>query len=529
MIRLLSAFLLMIVCLPLYAQGGPTVRRNTEKIARALYYLENRYVDTVNLDKLVDAMLEGLMTQLDPHSTYIPRERVELANEQLDGSFEGIGIEFAILADTVTIQRIIAGSPAETVGLRAGDKLLEVDGEPAAGVGIGNDGVFRLLRGPKGSWVSITVLRDEDIHTFSIRRDTIPLESIDAAYSPEPGIVYLKLSRFAQSSVEEFIDALQKNAEHRPDGIIIDLRGNGGGFMHVAATIADMFLEKGQTIVRVEGGGNGIYDENRATGRGFYTEGPLVVLVDENSASASEILAGALQDWDRAVIVGRRTFGKGLVQQQYDLPDGSEMRLTVARYHTPSGRVVQSPYEKGHRDDYYRQIRDRYARGESFSLDSIALPDSLLFRTLKLGRKVYGGGGILPDVFVPYDTTRYNRYLVRVIGSGALTAYAYDFIDKHREALQADNLSDFLVRYAALEQQVFDGLVAYCREKGIEPEEGELAVCEPVIRTRLKALLARSPLGLNGYWQVINREEDPGFDKALELIARWKITGSAPF
>ena len=527
--RLLGSCLLLFLCLPLFAQGGTSVRRNADKIARALYYLESRYVDTVNLDTMVDVMLEGLMAQLDPHSTYIPRDQVESVNESLEGSFEGVGIEFAVIADTVTVQRVIAGGPSEAAGLRAGDKLLEVDGEPAAGVGISNDDVRRLLRGPKGSWVQVTVQRGNDKQTFSIRRDTIPLDSIDAAYTPEPGIVYLKLSRFAQGTVDEFIEALRKNAKRRPEGIIIDLRGNGGGFMHVAATIADMFLEKDETIVRVEGGGNGVFEEDRASGRGFYKEGPLVVLVDENSASASEILAGALQDWDRAVIVGRRTFGKGLVQQQYDLPDGSEMRLTVARYHTPSGRVVQSPYERGKRDAYYLQARDRYSRGESFCLDSIALPDSLLYSTLKLGRTVYGGGGILPDVFVPYDTSRYNRYLVRVIGSGALSEYTYDYIDKHREALQADNLSDFLARYAPLEQQVFDGLVAYCRDKGIEPEEGELEGCEPVLRTRLKALLARGPLGLNGYWQVINREEDPEFRQALELIRRWKATGSAPF
>ncbi|MBR5019053.1 MAG: S41 family peptidase [Bacteroidales bacterium] len=528
--RFWGSCLLLFLCLPLFAQGGSSVHRNADKIARALYYLENRYVDTVNLDAMVDAMLDGLMAQLDPHSTYIPRDKVESVNESLDGSFEGVGIEFAIIADTVTVQRVIAGGPSEAAGLRAGDKLLEVDGEPAAGVGIDTDDVRRLLRGPKGSWVQITIQRGDSRQTFSIRRDTIPLESIDAAYSPEPGIVYLKLSRFAQGTVDEFIDALRKNAERRPEGIIIDLRGNGGGFMHVAATIADMFLEKGETIVRVEGGGNGIFEEDRATGRGFYKEGPLVVLVDENSASASEILTGALQDWDRAVIVGRKTFGKGLIQHQYTLPDGSEMRLTVARYHTPSGRMVQSPYEKGKRDVYYSQARNRYARGESFSLDSIALPDSLRYTTLKLGRTVYGGGGILPDVFVPYDTSRYNhRYLMRVIGSGALSEYTYDYIDKHREALQAENLTDFLALYAPMEERVFEGLVAYCREKGIEAEAGELEVCEPVLRTRLKALLARSPLGLTGYWQVINREEDPAFQQALDLIARWKATGSAPF
>jgi carboxyl-terminal processing protease len=247
----------------------------------------------------------------------------------------------------------------------------------------------------------------------------------------------------------------------------------------------------------------------------------VVLLVDENSASSSEILAGALQDWDRAVIVGRRTFGKGLVQRQYELPDGSEMRLTVARYHTPSGRVVQAPYEPGQRETYYKQAQLRYEHGESFSRDSIVLPDSLQFKTLRLGRTVYGGGGIMPDVFVPYDTTGFNQYFVRVVGGGLLSEYSYDYIDKHRKELQVKDMDAFLKRWDKLGAEAFDGLVDFCREKGLEPGEGELAECEPILRTRLKALLARSALGTTGYWQVINQEEDPAFQQALEVIRNW--------
>ena len=518
--RLCCSLPLILLCLlPVQGQNRDRMLRQADKIARALYFIERNYVDTLDMEKAVDAMMEGLFSKLDPHSVYIPREKMEELNEPLDGSFEGVGIEYAMVFDTLTVQSVIAGGPAEAVGLRPGDKIIAIDGVDIAGVGIGTDGIRGRLRGPRGTVVNVTVMRGGAIREFRIRRDTIPIESIDAAYTPEPGIVYVKLGRFAQNSVEEFVEALRDNSPKRPRGIIIDLRGNGGGFIHVATGIANIFMEKGQAIVRTEG--PGIDDEIVAFGCGFYRDGALVLLVDENSASASEIMAGALQDWDRAVIVGRRTFGKGLVQRQFELQDGSGIRLTVARYHTPSGRVVQSPYKPGERDEYYRQAQVRYDRGESFSRDSIDLPDSLMFRTLRRGRIVYGGGGIMPDIFVPYDTLGHNGYMREVIGGGSLTEYAYDYIDKHRQELQATDFNKFLKNYAGMEPAVFEGLVKYCSEKGIEPGEGELEACSGILKTRLKAMMARVPFGMTGYWRVINLEEDPEFKVALDVIRNW--------
>lgn len=519
--RITLTFLLLLASCALWAQKDSTLWNSTEKIARTLYYIQNHYVDTVDLDRITDKVLEGIVNELDPHSNYIPGRKVAETNEPLEGSFEGVGVEFAIISDTLTVQAVIPGGPCESAGVLPGDKILEVDGEIIAGIGLTNDGVRSRLRGPKGSKVKLAILRQGEPLSFVIRRDTIPIESVDAAYIVDKGIAYLKVSRFSQNTLREFVDALGRISPKRPEGIIIDLRGNGGGYMLGAVGMADIFLQKGQTIVRTEG--SELNREDVAQGKGFFQQGPVAVLVDENSASASEILAGALQDWDRAVVVGRRTFGKGLVQRDFRLQDGSEVRLTVARYHTPSGRLLQTPYEEGNRDAYFRQSRERYARGESFHRDSIRVADSLQYKTLRLGRTVYGGGGIIPDVFVPSDTTGINRFLIGIVGSGRLTEFAADYGDKHRKELSVSDYDTFNKLWEKLGDEAYEGLLAYCAEKGIEPlSPEEAAACEDILRTRLKAQVARIPLGLTGYWQVINSEWDPEFKRAVEIIKRWE-------
>ena len=510
---------------------NPHARKVLDEIkclGSTLIMINNFYVDTVDTKKMVDSAIEGFVKTLDPHSTYIPAEKVQEVNESLDGSFEGVGIEFAIISDTLTVQNVISGGPAESVGLNIGDKIISIDNENVASVGLTNDDVRAKLRGPRGSKVNVKVVRHGlgEPLAFEIVRGKIPIESIDAAYRTESGVFYVKLGRFAAKSYIEFLRAFIDKCQDEPKGLILDLRGNGGGFLNVALSIANSFLEDGQTILYTEGQHEPV-NTQKANGKGFFRNRPLVLLVDENSASASEIVAGAIQDWDRGIIIGRRTFGKGLVQRQFRLENGAQLRLTIARYHTPSGRVIQTPYTVGEKDEYYKKLSERYAAGEFFSLDSLRLPDSLLFHTMVQNRPVYGGGGILPDIFIPEDTTAFTPYYGSLVRRGILTEFVNEYCDRMRPVV-TENCPDFDSFYAwytpEIENSVVEELTAYASKKDLELNVEQLEGSYPVLKPRLKALIARTFFGTNEYFRVINRECDPEFRKAEEVILNWPET-----
>lgn len=501
------------------------ILNDIKMLGSALITINNHYVDTIDSKKMVDSALEGFVKTLDPHSVYIPADRVKMENESLNGSFEGIGIEFAIISDTLTIQNVISGGPSEAVGLCVGDKIIEIDGENVASVKLTNDDVRAKLRGPKGTKVKVRVLRyNQSVPLdFEIVRNKIPLESIDAAYQTPEGVFYVKLGRFAADSYMEFLRAFINKCPNEPAGLILDLRGNGGGYLNVALSIANSFLEEKQSILYTEGLHEPVTTQV-ADGTGFFRNRPLVLLVDENSASASEIVAGAIQDWDRGVIIGRRSFGKGLVQRQVNLENGAQMRLTIARYHTPSGRVIQTPYKQGEKDEYYKKITQRYTSGEFFSLDSLALPDSLLFHTMLQHRPVYGAGGILPDIFIPEDTTAFTPYFASLVRQGILTEFVNEYCDRMRPTVNklCPDFDSFYAWYTPeVENCVIEELVAYAGKKGLERKDEEITGSYPALKPRVKALIARTFFSINEYYKVINREGDPEFKKAVEVILNW--------
>ena len=497
---------------------------NDRKVNAILNLINQDYVDSTNLKDLVEMSIPEILSNLDPHTSYISAEEFKSSNESASGMTSDIGIQYEPINDTITIIEVIPGGPSAKVGLKAGDRIVSIDDTTTIGEKVTKGAIAKRLRGPKGSKVKLGIkrLNSNKTLTFTVTRGNIPVNTVDAHYMLDKNTGYVKVNQFGRNTYREFMQAMIKLKDEGAKRYMIDLRGNGGGFMEMAVRMVNEFLPANQLIVYTHGRYKRNDREWWSDGDGRFQDAEVAVLIDEFSASASEIFAGAMQDWDRGVIVGRRTFGKGLVQSEYHLPDGSQMRLTIARYHTPSGRVVQTPYEMGHKEAYYRTAGERFARGESFSRDSIVLPDSLQFKTLRLGRTVYGGGGIVPDVFVPYDTTGHRPFLIRVIGTGALTDYANEYIDKHRDALAAESVKQFEEKYALLSTAAFDGLIAYAAEKELVPEsDEELDACRAILATRLKALLARSVLGTNGYWQVINAEEDPEFQKALEVVRTW--------
>ena len=503
---------------PLVAQNNNKLLQSpARKLQLAEFAISNLYVDPVDENQLVETAIISMLEKLDPHSTYSDPEEVKKLKEPLQGNFEGIGIQFNMATDTLFVIQPVSGGPSEKAGILAGDRIIEVNDTVIAGVKMNTDEVMRRLRGKKGTQVRLGVQRRgvEGLLPFTLTRDKIPVYSLDAAYLAEEGIGYIRISRFAATTAKEFEEALAKLQKQGMKHLVLDLQGNGGGYLNAAIEIANHFLDEKELIVYTEGRRNP-RAEFHAEGDGRFRDGRVVVLVDEFSASASEIVTGALQDWDRALVVGRRSFGKGLVQRPVDLPDGSMIRLTVARYYTPSGRCIQKPYESA--EKYSRDLIDRYNRGEMVSADSIHFPDSLKEKTLRLGRTVYGGGGIMPDYFVPVDTTYYTKYYRQLRDKGILVQLNLRLIDQHREEwLKRYRTFDRFDRDFVLRQEVLDQLREMGEQSGVPFDESDYQASLPLIRTQLKALIARDLWDMSEYFQVVNRLNE-SVKKAVELL-----------
>ncbi len=512
---LLTILIVGVTLISAFAQKDMEAR----KLQLALYAISNLYVDSTDQSKLVEDAIVGMLEKLDPHSSYTNPQETKEMTEPLEGNFSGIGIQFNMLTDTVYVIQVISGGPSEKVGLMAGDRIIEVNDTLIAGVKMSTPDVMRRLRGPKGTEVRVKVKRggESELLDFTITRGKIPVYSIDAAYMADKETGYIKLNRFAASSMKEFKEALTSLSKKGMKQLILDLQGNGGGYLNTATELADEFLSKGKLIVYTEGNKQR-HQDAISTYQGSFESGRLVILVDESSASASEILSGAIQDWDRGVIIGRRTFGKGLVQRPLPLPDGSMIRLTVARYYTPTGRCIQKPYEKGNGKAYAHDLIERYNRGELMSADSIHFPDSLKYQTMAEGRTVYGGGGIMPDVFVPIDTTYYSDFHRNLVSKGLVYRVAMNYLDQHREELtkKYKKINVYKEKFEVTESQLND-LLRLAKENNIAFKEEEYKRSLPLITLQIKALIARDLFDMKDYFMIIN-EVNQSYQEALKVI-----------
>ncbi len=496
-------------------RGSSDVNKDVQKLREVLTQISEEYVDTVNTSLLVDEAIQQILHRLDPHSSYIPASERVAANEDLRGNFDGIGVEFNIFDDTIVVLTPLSGGPSEALGIQSGDKIIAVDGKNVAGIGITNAGVMKALKGPRGTKVDVTILRGDKQIEYTIVRDKIPHHSVDVAYMVNNDVGYIKVNRFSATTYDEFLTGLRKLKDRGMKKLILDLQGNPGGYMNMAIQIADEFLPSGNKIVSQRGKERRYNAEAFATNKGEFEDGDLIVLVNEGSASASEIVAGALQDNDRALIVGRRSFGKGLVQSPFDLSDGSELRLTISRYYTPSGRSIQKPYQDG--DEYARDLISRYNHGEFFHADSIKVNDSLRFLTLN-GRTVYGGGGIMPDYFVPLDTTLNSHYLNELYTSTALQEYTFNYAEKHKETLESQDFQVFLDRFQVTDQMLND-LVKTGERNRVKADYTELRKKKRLFQVHVKAQIARKIWGNEGFYPVFN-ETNEVFQSALKLFDR---------
>ncbi len=514
------------LCLAILPLAGQLTLAQTAKPSPAsklealLYHIDRMYVDSVDQEKLVEEAIVSMLEELDPHSIYIPKEELEEVNEPLKGNFEGVGIQFNIVRDTIYVVDAIAGGPSERLGIRAGDRIGRIDGEGVAGIGIKNPDVMKRLRGRKGTKVNVSIARRGAVEPleFAITRDKIPIYSVEASYMATPTIGYIKVSRFSATTTKELRDKLDDLRGKGMQDLVLDLQGNGGGYLRSAIEMADEFLADRKLIVYTEGR-NTPRENTFATAEGRFEKGRLVVLVDEGSASASEIVSGAVQDWDRGLVVGRRSFGKGLVQRPVMLPDGSAVRLTVSRYHTPSGRCIQKPYEEGV-EAYRKERAERLAKGELMHPDSIAQVDTARYFTMNK-RVVFGGGGIMPDIFVAIDTSLSSDYFGQLVRKGTLNTFALGLVDRERDRLlRAHSSVGAFIQDHRVDDVVLDELVAAAKADGVEPDPDGLARSRPLIALRLKALLARDLWDTSAYWQVINADNpvDSSFRKALEAL-----------
>ncbi len=501
------------------------------KFEEVFGYLDAYYLEDFDGPKITEKAIVAMLKELDPHTYLIPKEDVQQSNSQINGSFVGVGIRFEIRDDTLTVVNTIEGGPCEKVGVKAGDKIIKVDGENIAGIGLKTSDVRKYLMGDKGTIVEIGIKRrgENDLLSFEVKRDKIPLHSIPSYYMATPKTGYIKVTSFSRTTPNELVKAINSLKAQGMKNLILDLQGNGGGLMSSAKFMADMFLNDDKMIVYAKGrsykrenyiADNKDYRGNYYMGekKGVFEKGKLIVLTNESSASASEIVSGALQDWDRALIVGRRTFGKGLVQRPYRLSDGSILRVTVARYYTPSGRFIQKPYDKGV-DAYYQDKADAFKNGEYMHRDSIKLPDSLKTKTLILGRTVYGGGGIMPDVFVPLDTMQLSDMYRQLSRKGVINDYAFNFVDKQREELKTKYPTFQDYKNSELTTKTFmDDFFEFAKKEGVEFNEEDYKTSEKLIKTLLKARIASNLWGFDKYYQIYNEKENEIYIKALELI-----------